>query len=92
MKFRKHITNDPQGCEEVLHTLNTIIDGLYALDVGTLTADPFNRTSVVAEALEKLGFTGSYFGDLTDKITLFRSIVCGDVLEWDELPSPPQGG
>ena len=78
--------NDYDGCLEVIQTLTDIIDGLYSLEVGTLSGNPFNRCTRVDDAIKKLGIIeGSFFADTAEILTLFRSVLVGDSLNWGEL-------
>jgi ABC-type branched-subunit amino acid transport system ATPase component len=77
--------NDYDGCLEVIKTLTNVIDGLYNLEVGTLSANPFNRSTTVDDAIKKLGIADSFFADTAETLTLFRSVLVGDNLNWGEL-------
>jgi hypothetical protein len=85
MSYFTNAVNDRHGCKSVLCTLNTVISELYELDSGALSADPFNQSTTVTEALMKLEITSTYFADVAEKISLFRSIVCGDTFDWDAM-------
>lgn len=83
--LRRDCVNDYNGCLEVISTLNAAITCLYRLDSGTLSDDPFNDTSTVTIALEMLGFSEGYFSELADRLTLYRSVLCGDSVDWNKL-------
>ena len=79
--------NDYTGCLEVIETLTNTIDNLYELASGTLSGDPFNNTFEVDNALRKLGVSEHFFADTAEKLSLFRSLLAGDCLNWQELVS-----
>ena len=77
--------NKPIECVLLLGRLNEAIDLLLCLQDGYYTEYIWNASSLHGEQLKAAGLNEEFFSNVEDKLRIFRNILVGDSLNFDEL-------
>lgn len=72
-------------CVLLLGRLNEAINLLLCLQDGYYTEYIWNASSLHSEQLKAAGLNEEFFSNVEDKLRIFRNILVGDSLNFDEL-------